>query len=105
MSLAITAKLRELEERLAALERSATANPRQLGALFAQARLMKARGDALKADIRTVLDAHKGPRKLKAFAVLSLLNRDPLPSLRRVQEVIREIKREAAAPHQHARTS
>ena len=52
---------------------------------------MRRQGAALKADVRDVLEAHKG-RKLKAFAVLSYLEREPPPSLRRVQEILREFR-------------
>jgi len=46
---------------------------------------------------RAILEAHKGPRRLKADAVRSYLKRDPLPSLRRVQEVVREQRRQTGA--------
>ena len=97
MSIQLTAMVLELEKRVAALERTVTASPRRYGVLYAQAAAMKAQGDALKAEVRTILEAHRGPRRLKAYAVLTMLERDPLPSLRRVQEILRELRAESAA--------
>ena len=93
MSIALAAKVKELERRIEALERSPLDAQRR-AVLSEQAAAMRAQGDALRAEVRAILEAHTGPRRLKAFAVLTLLKRDPPPSLRRVQEVIREIKRE-----------
>lgn len=86
-------QIAELRRRLEALERAA--DPR-LPALLAQAAAMKAQGAALKAEVRAVLAAHEGPRRLKAYAVRSYLRRDQLPSLRRMQEIIQEIRSEEA---------
>ena len=94
MSIALAVKVQELERRLEALEQAAP-SPRRLAVLYAQAIAMRARGDALRAEVRFILEAHPGPRRLKAYTVRSFLKREPLPSLRRVQEVMREIKREA----------
>ena len=85
-------QIADLRRRLEALERT---GPRRLGVLYAQAAAMRRQGDELKAEIRAILEAHPGPRRLKAFAVLTMLKRNPSPSLRRVQELITEIKREA----------
>ena len=93
MSIALLRKLQELERRVEALERSPLEAQRR-AMLSQQAAAMRAQGDALRAEVRAILEAHTGPRRLKAFAVLTLLKRDPLPSLRRVQEVLQEIKRE-----------
>ena len=93
MSIALLRKLQELERRVEALERSPLEAQRR-AVLSEQAAAMRVQGDALRAEVRSVLEAHTGPRRLKAFAVLTMLKRDPPPSLRRVQEVIREIKRE-----------
>jgi hypothetical protein len=92
MSIVLIRKLQDLERRIEALERAAP-DPRRLAVLFAQAAAMRAQGDALRAEVRAILEAHTGPRRLKAFAVLTMLKRDPLPSLRRVQEIMQEIKR------------
>jgi hypothetical protein len=92
MSIVLFRRLQELERRIEALECSSTETQRR-GVLAAQAAAIRAQGDALRAEVRAILEAHAGPRRLKAFAVLTLLKRDPPPSLRRVQEVIREIKR------------
>ena len=95
MSIAIIRRLSELEMRVEALERTVTASPRRLGVLYAQAAAMRAQGDALKAEVRAVLAALTGSRRLKAFTVRSYLRREPLPSLRRVQEVMRQIREES----------
>jgi hypothetical protein len=95
VSIALAVKVQELERRLEALEQAAP-SPRRLAVLYAQAIAMRAQGDALRADVRAILEAHPGPRRLKAYTVRSFLKREPLPSVRRVQEVMREIRREAA---------
>ncbi len=41
--------------------------------------------------------AHTGPKRLKAYAVLTVLKRDPPPSLRRVLEVIRALRANSGA--------
>jgi len=92
VSIALAAKVKELERRIEVLEHSSLDAQRR-AVLSEQAAAMRAQGDALRAEVRAILKAHTGPRRLKAFAVLTLLKRDPLPSLRRIQEVIREIKR------------
>ncbi len=94
MSITLAVKVQEIERRLEALEHAAL-SPRRLAVLYAQAIAMRAQGDALRTEVRAILEAHPGPRQLKAYAVRSYLRREPLPSLRRVQEVLREIKREA----------
>jgi hypothetical protein len=95
VSIALAVKVQEIERRLEALEQAAL-SPRRLAVLYAQAIAMRAQGDALRAEVRTILEAHPGPRPLKAYTVRSYLKRELLPSLRRVQEVMREIRREAA---------
>jgi hypothetical protein len=92
LSIALTNLVQDLQRRVEALERTVSASPRRLGVLYAQAAAMRAQGDALRAEVRAILEAHQGPRRLKAYAVLTMLKRDPLPSLRRVQEVVRELK-------------
>jgi uncharacterized coiled-coil DUF342 family protein len=100
MSIALLRKLQELERRVEALERSPLEAQRR-AVLSTQAAAMRAQGDALRAEVRAILEAHTGVRRLKAYAVLTLLKRDPLPSLRRVQEVMQEIKREHVGTAQH----
>jgi len=92
VSIALANMVLDLEKRVAALERIATASPHRYGVLYAQAKAMKAQGEALKAEIRAILESHKGPRRLKAYAVLTLLKRDPPPSLRRVQQLLKELR-------------
>jgi hypothetical protein len=96
VSIQLTAMVLELEKRVAALERTVTASPRRYGVLYAQAAAMRAQGAALKAEIRAIVEAHTGPRRLKAYAVLTMIKREPPPSLRRVQEILRELRVESA---------
>jgi hypothetical protein len=96
VSIALANMVLALQRRVEALERTVTASPRRYGVLYAQARAMKAQGKALKAEVRAILEAHKGPRRLKAYAVLTLLKRDPPPSLRRVQQLIQELRAASA---------
>jgi hypothetical protein len=83
----------ELKQRVEALERTVTASPRRYGVLYARANALKAQGAALEAEILSILAAHKGPRAPKAYAVWSEVTREPRPKLRRVQQIIRKIKR------------
>lgn len=59
--------------------------------LSAQAAANRAAGDRLRAEVRAVLDRHPG-QHLCAKDVLRLLMHTPLPSVRRVQEVLREVR-------------
>ena len=70
-----------------------TASPRRYGVLFAQAARKRAEGEALRAEIAALVRAHPGQ---KAYAIRSYLTRDPLPCLRRVQQVMHELKRNTA---------
>jgi hypothetical protein len=93
VSIAFARKIEDLERRIAALESErAQVEHRRMAGLRAQADAKRAQGEELRAEIRRILAAHQGPRRLTAFAVLTLLKRDPLPSLRRVQEIVRELK-------------
>jgi hypothetical protein len=112
MSFALARKLEDFERRIAFLEAErARAEGRRLAGLRAQANVRRAQGMALRAEIRAILEAHRSPRRLKAYAVLTMLNRTPLPSLRRVQEIIRELKgakpsgTSAHVPTQHSQST
>jgi uncharacterized protein involved in exopolysaccharide biosynthesis len=100
VSIALANMVLDLRRRVEALERAVTASPRRYGVLYAQAKAMKAQGEALKAEIRAILESHKGPRRLKAYAVLTLLRRDPPPSLRRVQQLVKELRAASADSRQ-----
>ena len=99
MSMALVTRLRELEQLVAALQRSvgaiegvrAQAEHRRMAGLRAQAGARRAQGEELRAEIRGLLEAHRGPRPLKASAVLTMIKRERRPSLRRVQELVREL--------------
>jgi hypothetical protein len=67
-----------------------------LARLLAQAAARRAIGNLLRADVRAVLAQFPGP--LTAKQVLKHLNRAPPPSLRRVQEVLAEIRAESSVP-------
>jgi len=62
--------------------------------LAIQAAANRASGDQLRAELRAVLERFPG-RRLTAKHVLRLLARRPLPSVRRVQELLKEIRAEA----------
>lgn len=61
--------------------------------LALQAAANRAAGDQLRAELRAVLERYPG-RRLTAKQVLRCLARRPLPSVRRVQELLKEIRAE-----------
>ena len=63
--------------------------------LAAQAAVNRAAGDLLRADVRSVLE--QTPERLTAKQVLKKLTRHPLPSVRRVQEILRALRAESSA--------
>ncbi len=66
--------------------------------LAAQAAANRAAGDALRAEVRAVLDQHETEgQRLTGKQVLKCLTRNPLPSVRRVQEVLQEIRAQSSA--------
>lgn len=77
--------------------------------LAAQAAANRAAGDVLRAQVRAVIEQSSG--RLTAKQVINGLTRDPLPSVRRVQEVMKELRAVSSAPrrplahsdtHEHA---
>lgn len=64
---------------------------RRLANLTKQAAAKRAQGDLLRAEVRTILAAHPG-KHLSGKHVLRYLTRDPLPSVRRIQEVLQELR-------------
>jgi uncharacterized coiled-coil protein SlyX len=98
VSIALTNMVLELEKRVTALERTVSASPRSLANLLAQGAAKRAQGDELRAEVAAVLEAHPGQ---KAYAIRSYLTRAPLPSVRRVQQVMREIKKRSTAGIAH----
>jgi hypothetical protein len=63
--------------------------------LRAQAAANKAAGAALFADVRAVWEQHP---TLTAKHVLKKLTRRPLPSVRRVQEILQSLRAQSSAP-------
>jgi hypothetical protein len=57
---------------------------------------MRAAGELLRADVRTVLE--QNPGHLTAKQVIGKLTRQPPPSVRRVQEIIKHLSAESSAP-------
>ena len=57
--------------------------------LAAQAAANRASGDCLRAEVRAVWEAHP---EFTAKQVLKKLTRQPLPSVRRVQEILKELR-------------
>ena len=76
MSLALAAKLRDLEQRVASLEaRCAGAGQRRIAGLAGKAEARRQDGARLRDETRSVLATHQGARPLKALAVQSYLRR------------------------------
>jgi hypothetical protein len=65
--------------------------------LARQAAANRAAGEALRAEVRTVLKQHPTVH-LTARQVIVLLARTPPPSLRRMQEILRELRAESSGP-------
>jgi len=65
---------------------------RVLEVLLRQAAANRESGNRLRAQVRTVMNAHTAPCRLTAKLVLEQLNVTPAPSIRRVQEVMQEIR-------------
>ncbi len=73
--------------------------------LAAQAAANRAAGNLLRAEIQAIVSQHPG-HKLTAKQVIKRLIRYPIPSVRRVQEILREIRvkcPDADHPSRHAR--
>ena len=73
--------------------------PEQIGAavlerLAAQAAANRAAGDRLRADVRTVLEQNPGHPTAKQ--VIKKLGRQLVPSVRRVQEILKELRAESS---------
>jgi hypothetical protein len=61
--------------------------------LAAQAAANRAAGDRLRAEVRAVWEQHP---ELTAKQVLKRMTRQPLPSVRRVQEILKDLRAEFA---------
>jgi hypothetical protein len=75
-------------------------SPQEIGAavlerLAAQAAVNRAAGNLLRADVRTVIEQNH--ERLTAKQVIKKLIRRPLPSVRRVQEILRDLRAESSA--------
>jgi hypothetical protein len=64
-----------------------------LARLAAQAAANRTLGDLLRAEVRAVVRAHR--EKLTAKQVIKELTRERLPSVRRVQEILRALRAES----------
>ncbi len=76
--------------------------PAEVGAkvlanLAAQAQPNRQAGIALRAQIRQVMAAHPVADRLTAPRIRALLSREPLPSIRRIQEIVRKLRAESLA--------
>ena len=69
---------------------------RLLKRLAAQAAANHAAGEALRAEVRSVLERHPGEH-LTARQAIALLSRTSPPSIRRVQEILKGIRAESSA--------
>ena len=61
--------------------------------LAAQAAANRESGDRLRSEVRAVWEAHP---EFTAKHVLKKLTRQPLPSVRRVQEILKDLRAESA---------
>ena len=61
--------------------------------LAAQAAANRASGDRLRAEVRVVWEQHP---EFSAKRILKKLTRHPLPSVRRVQEILKDLRAESA---------
>lgn len=100
MSIALWVKVEALEKltaeqqlRIAALERTRIASRKPLAD---RAAANRAAGEALCSEVRMIFEQHAGSGRLTAKRVLSKLTRDPKPSERRVQEILRRLCAESA---------
>ena len=92
MSIALWAKVEALEKRVESLERERAAARRTLAA---QAEANRAAGDELKAEIEAIVTQHPGGDLLRPRQIVGALKRSV--SVRRVQEILKEIRAESAA--------
>jgi hypothetical protein len=70
-----------------------------LATLAAQAERRRQASTALRHEIRSLMTAHSGPERLTAKRICKLLgSRCPTPSVRTIQDHMREIKRDIAGP-------
>ena len=88
----LKAKWPEFQRRLEALERSQAATRAPLAE---QAAANRAAGEALYTEVRSIVEQHQGPGRLTAKQVLPKLTREPKPSVRQVQDLM---KRARGAP-------
>jgi hypothetical protein len=94
MSVAESLLLQDLKRRVEALERAQAANRKPLAE---RAAANHAAGESLYAEVREILQQHQGPKRLTAKQVLPKLTRDPKPSIRQVQDLLKRARAESAA--------
>jgi hypothetical protein len=69
-----------------------------LATLAAQAARRRQAGIALRGAIQAVMATHSGPERLTAKRIRNLLDREPLPSIRTIQDHMREINAASSVP-------
>lgn len=96
MSLSVSDRLliMDLLRRVGALEARDAAIRKPL---TDQAAANRAAGEALYAEVRAIVEQHRGPDRLTGKHVLARLTRDPKPSVRQVQDLMRRARAESAA--------
>jgi|SRR5581483_4583460 len=102
MSIALWVKVEALEKltaeqqrRIEALERVQAASRKPLAD---QAAANREAGEALYAQVRAIFAQHPGPERLTGKRVLAKLTRDPPPSIRQVQDLLRRARAESSVP-------
>jgi hypothetical protein len=96
VSIALWAKIGEFEKRLEALERAQAATPKPPATLAVQAERRHQASLALRSEIESIMAAHTG--RLTAKRICQLLGRDPSPSIRTIQDHMREINAASSVP-------
>jgi hypothetical protein len=69
-----------------------------LATLAAQAERRRQESAALRSEIQSLMAAHPGPERLTAKRICELLGRRPAPSIRTIQDHMREINAASSVP-------
>ena len=89
-------RIAALEQRVAVLARLERAEAARRRLLAKQASANHIAGEKLYAEVRAIYDQHDGLSKLTAKQVLSKLTRDPKPSIRHVQDLLKRARAESS---------
>lgn len=98
VSIALLARIDQIEKRLEAIERAQAVRRTPSATLAAQAERRHQDSLVLRSEIVSVLAANLGPERLTAKRICQLLARDPPPSIRTIQDHVREINAASSVP-------